>query len=719
MKLLKTRRSAFTGGRAMMKKKSQRVSFKPRTSKRKKTVIENKTVKPSSILKIVPDVITPRKKKTGKIRTPELSTSSESFSVPGSSDSSKYFTPGLLPPLVIDSPTAHCGQPAFSFADGSFESSDAEVSVQPQILKRKVLRQAPTEAKRFKRKRTSSSASISSEDIISKQEKDIGLFPVREWGLLIAVLSHPMSVKLSGPALFQVISGSVKILGHVVEQFHGVVPLFSASKIMCLDIKTESTESICRQASRLQVVKDLLLQVRVPESMADRILNLCDNSSVIVGFRKNFRFCNVNFASSLMPSVFSLKTKKINLKSTDFKDFGFKIYTDSSEDLDFPQCENFISDVFSSIKDSDEKGISGPRIIVQGIKGMGKSTFLRYAINRVLNEFDAVYYLDGDPGQSEFTPGGCVSLVKVTSPLLGPPFTHLTTPEKMYYLGTVNVQAVAEKYSTCVKLLCEYYKEKRSIFPLFVNTMGWVVGIGLKLLKELKSFVEPTHIVKIVDEDLRGSRGRFRMDVELMCSTAKEYSYGKFAPTDESKTLMNPADLRDLSMISYLGKCLKKYSEFSLNSITPCCLRWKDVAVYACKDKHTTEHALHIFNGSWVALLSIKETVVVECDDFVLPKFLPEEPVGEDCYGFGVIRGIDTVKKVFYILTPVPEDRLKKVNAIMISGIHFPRIVYTQQNAGEQLHYAVELTGKTSIVSGSVPRRKFLPKKTETLLLSD
>jgi len=65
-----------------------------------------------------------------------------------------------------------------------------------------------------------------------------------------------------------------------------------------------------------------------------------------------------------------------------------------------------------------------------GGKGLGKSTFMRMLINKILSQQEEkrVLVLDLDPGQSEFTAPGCLSLVEVNEPLLGPSFTHIKTP---------------------------------------------------------------------------------------------------------------------------------------------------------------------------------------------------------------------------------------------------------------------------------------------------
>jgi len=65
---------------------------------------------------------------------------------------------------------------------------------------------------------------------------------------------------------------------------------------------------------------------------------------------------------------------------------------------------------------------------------VGKSTLLRYLVNRILCSRDVgargVVVLDFDPGQAEFTPPGCVAVSLIKAPLLGPNYTHLQEPER-------------------------------------------------------------------------------------------------------------------------------------------------------------------------------------------------------------------------------------------------------------------------------------------------
>lgn len=49
-----------------------------------------------------------------------------------------------------------------------------------------------------------------------------------------------------------------------------------------------------------------------------------------------------------------------------------------------------------------------------------------------------VLVIDLDPGQAEFTVAGNISATVVTTPLLGPNYTHLKTPE-MYVFFALSI----------------------------------------------------------------------------------------------------------------------------------------------------------------------------------------------------------------------------------------------------------------------------------------
>ncbi|XP_035920454.1 polynucleotide 5'-hydroxyl-kinase NOL9 isoform X4 [Halichoerus grypus] len=134
-----------------------------------------------------------------------------------------------------------------------------------------------------------------------------------------------------------------------------------------------------------------------------------------------------------------------------------------------------------------------PVILVCGSQDVGKSTFNRYLINQLLNSISCVDYLECDLGQTEFTPPGCISLLNITEPVLGPPFTHQRTPQKMVYYGKPSCKNNYENYIEIIKYVFSSYKKES---PLIVNTMGWVSDKGLLLLIDLIRLLSPSHVVQ-------------------------------------------------------------------------------------------------------------------------------------------------------------------------------------------------------------------------------
>ena len=70
---------------------------------------------------------------------------------------------------------------------------------------------------------------------------------------------------------------------------------------------------------------------------------------------------------------------------------------------------------------------AAPVMVIVGGKDTGKSSAGQWMVNRLLQSYSEVGYLDADVGQSEFTPAGQVSLSFVTDPVFGPAFAHQRT----------------------------------------------------------------------------------------------------------------------------------------------------------------------------------------------------------------------------------------------------------------------------------------------------
>ena len=158
--------------------------------------------------------------------------------------------------------------------------------------------------------------------------------------------------------------------------------------------------------------------------------------------------------------------------------------------------------------------------MITGGKGVGKSTFLRYMTNRLLNTTSKVAILDADVGQPELAPPGILRLAIVKKPLLQPPYWNLVeTGNKKegendggieivssVFFGAITSKADPTRYVDAIQLLMNHYVERvagrsPTAIPLLINMDGWVKGIGYQVLSALVTALQPTHIVQILGEN--------------------------------------------------------------------------------------------------------------------------------------------------------------------------------------------------------------------------
>ncbi|CAH2319691.1 polynucleotide 5 -hydroxyl-kinase NOL9 isoform X1 [Pelobates cultripes] len=353
-----------------------------------------------------------------------------------------------------------------------------------------------------------------------------------------------------------------------------------------------------------------------------------------------------------------------------------------------------------------------PIILVCGPKNVGKSTFNRYLINQLLNHIPSVGYLDCDLGQTEFTPPGCVSLMNITKPVFGPPFSHQRDAQKMVYFGETTCEQEMERFVESVKYVLASYKREQ---PLIINTMGWVKGFGLLLLIDLIRLLSPSHIVQIVakgSDDMepltqnyvqnspgfltknssqsrsRNKRSDFSEDDEpdyaesLYFRSSLEHHLisieSEFSGAGESGNVRcHSSILRDLAMMGYLSK-LQQFDPLQvipLNSLLPYEVPFRSVALRVIHSDVSPSHIMYSVNASWVGLCYILDDIRSEDDG---PVILNQTPVC-DCLGFGIVRGINMERKVYHILTPVPPETLRLVNCLLVGNISIPHAIFKNQ----------------------------------------
>jgi hypothetical protein len=176
-------------------------------------------------------------------------------------------------------------------------------------------------------------------------------------------------------------------------------------------------------------------------------------------------------------------------------------------------------------------------IIVSGGKDVGKSSLIRYLVNKYLsqnstnsNEIE-ILYLDCDPGQSEFTTSGLLSLTLIDRPVLGPSSINAINfkPLMSSSIGVISVNRNPKLYISCISYIMDYISNNlQSKGPLFINTMGWTRDLGLALLLDIIRITSPTHVIQI--DSAIDPKKNFAVD--LTSNSVLKYEGFKFGPFD-------------------------------------------------------------------------------------------------------------------------------------------------------------------------------------------
>ena len=78
-----------------------------------------------------------------------------------------------------------------------------------------------------------------------------------------------------------------------------------------------------------------------------------------------------------------------------------------------------------------------------------------------------------------------------------------------------------------------------------------------------------------------------------------------------------------------------------------------DVDIHVLQGDLDSREALIALNGAVVGLLKSSSS-------------------GSECVGLGIVRGIDVDERFFYVLTPVPSDKLASVSTLALGKLEFP-----------------------------------------------
>lgn len=546
-------------------------------------------------------------------------------------------------------------------------------------------------------------------------------------------LTKRQKVCIKGAAQIEVLVGSLYIFGSILRPGHEPVNIFSTS-ISSLIAFSESSnhDTICTEDYFGTLQNALQNQPNDIVKMA--LLNRKRASSVLL--MKSLQTVEMNFVCSFQKfqGIFNLNHQKDpELKSTKLL-LKKKKRANLSFILAKPKKNTkllIVPGQWKTVSDIVQQGAAeakAPVVLICGGQDVGKSTFARYLANSFLNSRKELYFLECDVGQTEFTPPGLISLNKISSPLLGPPFTHLQQPERSVFFGDISPRDKPGFFMQCIHYVYQTYADNyRNKIPLIVNTQGWIKGLGVPLLFDVIRLVQPSHIIqfKYADSCKRAFKNLPKLTTGLLthapgwvfsakgkedirpCVQRDEIVSLKKGQQHEqmitsARSLFQPvvlqldargnkgnssgsefaaSDKRVLALLSYFSRikpntrhCGPHTSGItSLLSCVPYSVPWKQVAIHIMHTELPWDQILYSVNASVVGLGETSPDQMhrrEDADNFE-PCYFMDNPIAE-CIGLGIVRNVDPVRKVLYVLTPLPLDTLQRVNTLLKGNLEIP-----------------------------------------------
>ncbi|KAI1296912.1 Polynucleotide 5'-hydroxyl-kinase grc3 [Halotydeus destructor] len=167
----------------------------------------------------------------------------------------------------------------------------------------------------------------------------------------------------------------------------------------------------------------------------------------------------------------------------------------------------------TDIKKMAEKVHSDTRILIAGPRNSGKSSILKFIINQVTDRFqDGVIFVDGDPGQTEFSAPGQLTAVVVKGALICPSYVNVIRAiEEKSVIAAISVGAVSmaenvDLYLSSFKQLWDKVSEivEDKPMPIFINTMGWTKGRGIDILQDMFKTTRANVFIELKENAVAG-----------------------------------------------------------------------------------------------------------------------------------------------------------------------------------------------------------------------
>ncbi|XP_020314602.1 polynucleotide 5'-hydroxyl-kinase NOL9 [Oncorhynchus kisutch] len=539
----------------------------------------------------------------------------------------------------------------------------------------------------------------------------------------VLVMQQGQTLCFRGKCLLSCLYGRVEVHGFTLEEGQQSYPLFSPSSHCPLTVTAlgdSPNPSKTKKAGRLEA--KAIVRKYLSTETRRRLLSEVDSDSCVILLEPLdtplTRFLN-SFPD--LKEVFGLSSRDIRESSamldTPLSGLGITPLRKTARGMVMSQTYR---EALNGLVNACAEELDGcPVILVCGAKNVGKSTFNRHLINTLLNHTASVEYLECDLGQTEFTPSGCLSLSTVREPLLGPPFTHQWAPEHMIFYGQSSCETDLDRYLESLKSLWRLYNRET---PIVINTMGWVKGFGFQLLVDIIRLFSISHVVQLSSGDkvmcpqltpefLRSSHGwqthppvQSALGEDNSGTHPAQRSYTLFRIHSEFEGAGRPGEMRhqrsneqrDLALLGYFSQLQSPEPGpvRPLHCFTPYQVPHSAVAVGVTHCEVAPTHVLYTANASLVGLCCLNEKVSGRGS----PVLLSQTPVCP-CVGFGVLRGVDMARGLYFLVTPVAPSILRQVNCLLLGAVTLPNTLLTGQTGilGDPpyvtMDYSFELTG--------------------------
>ncbi|CAL8101043.1 unnamed protein product [Orchesella dallaii] len=548
----------------------------------------------------------------------------------------------------------------------------------------------------------------------------------------------------TGKALLSVVKGIVDIYGFKVGVDGNKYAAFSAkghSSLQCI-------KGIARNDTSITTMEKDDTGASHPNISSEELLVAEGALIIMEGFENEWcegmRHVYPESVNFIGPSIMGMGPGKTPQLKTFIDKVGFQfIKKTGSQRYRFLEFPVYWEQIFNDLIDKFD--CSTGIICSFGGKGVGKSTFVKWLTNRFLSrqDTDRVLFLDLDPGQTEFTPPGMISVHICSEPILGPNFTHLKEPSRSIFLGGVNVADFPISYIKGVSELFEYCacSEEFQGIPWIVNTMGFSQGLGVHLACEIIKIIRPTAVVQLsINNEKRSfpfllnkqnvSKFRTFLSENLpkkYREELKEYTFlsvksacNHEEASNKSSWGTSPKISREMAMVSYFAEKVGSADGFDIRSVVPLRVPLDCVAVGTMNSSLTYDEILSSINGTLVAFCEISESLLQSVDGLERKFITNAGSFTNNCLGYGIVRAIDKQSDTLYVITSLQEsDILLKVNVVLAAGnVGLPVHFYVSPSGAQtkELPYVMNRTGENSTLHAAA-KKFFVPKRvTHTVL---